>query len=55
MPAAVTLPVAVYAVDGGSAVAAPDPVGQVWLYGNAALNKLQRSVRERVDAVFAQF
>ena len=55
MPAAVTLPVAVYAVEGGSAVAAPDPVGQVWLYGNAALNKLQRSVRERVDAVFAQF
>lgn len=55
MPAAVTLPIAVYAVEGGSAVAAPDPVGQVWLYGNAALNKLQRSVRERVDAVFAQF
>lgn len=55
MPAAVTLPVAVYAIEGGSEVAAPDPVGQVWLYGNAALIKLQRSVRERVDAVFAQF
>lgn len=55
MPAAIALPVAVYAVDGGSALAAPDPVGQVWLYGNPALNKLQRSVRQRVDAVFAQF
>jgi uncharacterized protein (DUF302 family) len=54
MPAAMTLPIAVYGVEGGSAVAAPDPVGQVWLYGNAALNKLQRSVRERVDAVFKQ-
>ena len=55
MPAAVALPVAVYAVEGGSAVGAPDTVGQVWLYGNGALNKLQRSVRGRVDAVFAQF
>lgn len=55
MPAAIALPVAVYPVEGGSAVGAPDPVGQVWLYGNAALNKLQRSVRTRVDAVFAQF
>ena len=55
MPAAVALPVAVYATEGGSALAAPDPVGQVWLYGDAALNKLQRTVRSRVDAVFAQF
>ncbi len=55
MPAAVALPVAVYAVDGGCALAAPDPVGQVWLYGDTALNKLQRLVRERVDAVFAAF
>lgn len=55
MPAAVALPVAVYAVEGGSTLAAPDPVGQVWLYGEAGLNKLQRTVRSRVDAVFAQF
>jgi len=55
MPAAMALPIAVYPVGAGSAIAAPDPVGQVWLYGNAALNKLQRSIRERVDAVFAQF
>jgi glutathione S-transferase len=55
MPAAVALPLAVYAIEGGTALAAPDPVGQVWLYGNPALNKLQRSVRERVDAIFAQF
>jgi hypothetical protein len=34
---------------------AADPVGMVWLYGEPALNKLQRSVHERVDAVFAQF
>lgn len=55
MPAAMALPIAVYPVEGGSALAAPDPVGQVWLYGNAELNKLQRSIRQRVDAVFAQF
>lgn len=54
-PAAMALPVAVYAVEGGSAVAAADPVGQLWLYGSDALNMLQRTVRSRVDAVFAQF
>ena len=55
MPSAVALPVAVYAVEGGSTLAAPDPVGEVWLFGEAGLNKLQRTVRSRVDAVFAQF
>lgn len=55
MPAAIVLPIAVYPVDGGSALGAPDPVGQIWLYGDATLNKLQRSVRTRVDTVFAQF
>jgi len=55
MPAALALPIVVYAVEGGSALGAPDPVGQVWLYGNATLNKLQRVVRERVDSVFAGF
>jgi glutathione S-transferase len=55
MPAAVTLPVAIYAVEGGSVIGAPDPVGQVWLYGDAALNKLQSTVRQRVDEVFGQF
>lgn len=55
-PAAIMFPIAVIPTeDGKSVVAAADPVGQVWLYGNAALNKLQRSIRERVDAVFAQF
>lgn len=54
-PSAVALPVAVYAAGEGSALAAPDPVGVVWLFGEAELNKLQRSVRSRVDAVFAQF
>jgi glutaredoxin/uncharacterized protein (DUF302 family) len=54
-PSAVALPVAVYAFEGGSAVAAADPVGMVWLYGEPALNKLLLSVRRRIDTVFAQF
>jgi len=54
MPGAVALPVAVHAVEGGSVIAAPDPVAQVWLFGNDSLNKLQRSLRSRVDALFAQ-
>jgi glutathione S-transferase len=54
-PSAVALPVAVYGVEGGSALAAADPVGMVWLYGEPPLNKLQHSVRSRIDAVFAQF
>lgn len=54
-PSALALPVAVYGVEGGSALAAADPVGMVWLYGEPALNKLQSTVRGRVDAVFAQF
>ena len=54
MPAAIALPVAVHAAQGGSVIAAPDPVAQVWLYGNDTLNKLQRSLRSRVDALFAQ-
>lgn len=54
LPAAVALPVAVYATEEGSAVAAADPVGQVWLYGNAALNELQRFVRSRIEAVIAR-
>jgi hypothetical protein len=55
MPAAIALPLAVYPFEDGSAIGAPDPVGQVWLYGDAALNKLQRSVRQRIDEVFRQF
>jgi len=48
------LPIAVFPTEEGSTVAAADPVGQVWLHGNAALNELQRFVRSRVEAVFAR-
>lgn len=54
-PSAVALPVAVFAAEGGSGLAAADPVGMVWLYGEPALTQLQRSVRGRVDAVFKEF
>lgn len=53
--AAIAVPFVVYPVEDGTVVAAADPVGLVWLLGVPPLNKLQRSVRERVDAVFAQF
>jgi glutathione S-transferase len=54
-PSAVTLPVAVFPGEDGSVIAAADAVAMVWLFGESDLNKLQRSVRERVDAVFDQF
>ncbi len=54
-PAAVTLPVAVCPTAEGSLVAAPDPIGLVWLYAEPPLLRLQRTVRERLDAVFRDF
>ena len=54
LPAAMALPIAVFPTEEGSTVAAADPVSQVWLHGNAALNELQRFVRSRVEAVFAR-
>ena len=33
---------------GGSIVATADPVGQVWLYGEPELNKIQSKVKARL-------
>lgn len=51
-PAAVLLPMAVVPADGGgSVVATADPVGQVWLYGEPPLNKIQSAVKKRLAEV----
>jgi glutathione S-transferase len=47
-PAALLLPIAVVPSDGGSTVAAADPVGQVWLYGAPPLRKAQHLVKSRL-------
>jgi glutaredoxin/uncharacterized protein (DUF302 family) len=53
-PVAVLLPVAVMpAAAGGSVVATTDPVGQVWLYGEPALNKVQAMVKKRLAEVLS--
>jgi glutathione S-transferase len=54
-PTAVTLPFAVTPVDDGSLVAAPDPVGPVWVYGDPRLLKPLAALRERMAKVFAGF
>ena len=52
-PGAVLVPMAVLPADGGgSVVATADPVGQVWLFGEPALNKIQSKVKERLLQVF---
>jgi uncharacterized protein (DUF302 family)/glutaredoxin len=54
-PAAMLLPVAVIPTeDGKSVVAAADPVGQVWLYGEPELTKVQGAVKKRLREVFAE-
>ena len=50
-PAALLLPVAVVPADGGSTVAAADPVGQVWLYAAPPLRKAQHLVKARLAEV----
>jgi glutaredoxin len=51
-PAAVLLPIAVLPAEGGgSVVATADPLGQVWLYGETALNKIQSAVKKRLTEV----
>ncbi len=51
-PAAVLLTMAVLPADGGgSVIATADPVGQVWLYGEPPLNRVQAKVKERLAAV----
>ena len=52
-PGALLLPMAVMPADGGgSIIATADPVGQVWLYGEPELNKIQSKVKERLAQVF---
>lgn len=54
-PAAIMVPIAVVPTeDGKSVVAAADPVGQVWLYGETDLNKVQRAVKKRLAEVRAE-
>jgi glutaredoxin len=54
-PTAVTIPFAVTPAEDGSLVAAPDPVGPVWVYGDPRLLKPLAALRERMDKVFAGF
>jgi glutaredoxin len=51
-PTAITLPFVVATAGEGSIVAAPDPVGPVWVYGQLALIKPLAALRERVARVF---
>jgi glutaredoxin/uncharacterized protein (DUF302 family) len=54
-PTAVLLPMAVIpAENGGSVIASADPVGQVWLYGEPALTRLQTAVKQRLADVFSE-
>ena len=39
---------------GGSLVATADPVGQVWLYGELALNRVQGDVKKRLAGVLEE-
>jgi glutaredoxin len=51
-PGAVLVPMAVLpAPDGASVIAMADPVGQVWLFGNRELNKVQSAVKKRLFEV----
>jgi len=54
-PAALLLPMAVMPAEGGgSVVATADPVGQVWLYGEPPLYKIQAAVKKRLIEVLAE-
>ena len=48
VPAASSFPIAVFAVDGGSAIAVTRPFAEAWLYGNPALSKLTMAVTQGV-------
>jgi glutathione S-transferase len=52
--AAVLLPIAVMPVSEGSVVSSADPVGQVWLFAEPALTKLQAAVKKRLIEVFEE-
>jgi glutaredoxin len=54
-PIAIMFPIAVIPTeDGKSVVAAADPVGQVWLYGEPDLNKVQSAVKKRLAEVLEE-
>ena len=54
-PVAMMLPIAVVqSEDGKSVVAAADPVGSVWLYGEPALTRVQSLVKKRLKELFAE-
>ena len=54
-PTAVLLPMAVMTADGGgSVVATADPVGQVWLYGEPPLTRIQAAVKKRLAEVLEE-
>jgi glutaredoxin len=54
-PVALLVPIAVMPAEGGgSVVAGADPVGQVWLYGDPALRRLQAMVKQRLLEVFTE-
>jgi glutaredoxin/uncharacterized protein (DUF302 family) len=54
-PIAIMFPIAVIPTeDGKSVVAAADPVGQVWLYGEPDLNRVQAAVKKRLAEVLAE-
>jgi glutaredoxin len=54
-PGALLVPVAVVPAEGGgSIVASADPVGQVWLYGDPALRRVQAAVKQRLFGVLQE-
>jgi hypothetical protein len=54
-PVAIMLPIAVIPTeDGKSVVAAADPVGQVWLYGEPDLNRVQGAVKKRLAELLSE-
>jgi glutaredoxin len=53
-PAALLVPIAVVPSDGGSTIAATDAVGQVWLYGDAPLRRIQQTLKARLNEVLSE-
>lgn len=53
-PSAAAIPISVFAADGGSRITAVDPIALVWLFREPPLTKLQHSLRDRLDKVFAK-
>lgn len=54
-PAALLVPIAVVPAEGGGCVvASADPVGQVWLYGDPALRRVQAAVKQRLFRVLQE-